>query len=104
MITARFALCGGSPAAVEVTGHAGFGPNGADIVCASVTSAVQLTANAVTEILRAPASVEVGENRIRIALHGCSGPACDFLRALRLHLELLGDDYPDHITVTVTEE
>ncbi len=102
MITARFTFTGGYPAAVEVSGHAGFGPEGTDIVCASVTSAVQLTANAITEVLHAPASVEEGDNRISITLHSNHGQ--DYLRALRLHLELLCESYPRYITVTVMEE
>ncbi len=104
MIKAAFRLSGGCPKAVEITGHAGYAPEGKDIVCAGVTSAVQLTANAVTEILHAPAAIEEGGGRISIELRGQHGPACDFLRALRLHLELLSKDHPRHITVTVMEE
>lgn len=88
----------------EISGHAGFAGYGEDIVCASVTSAVQMAANGITEVLRAPARVEVGENRITIALEQNSGQeAARFLEALHLHLELLSQQYENTIHLTDRE-
>ena len=86
---------------VRVSGHAGFAPEGSDIVCAGVTSVVMLTANAITEILGESGRVTQGEDEIVIALPASPTDASiAFLRALHLHLTLLQGQYPKHITVT----
>ncbi|MGI6404210.1 MAG: ribosomal-processing cysteine protease Prp [Oscillospiraceae bacterium] len=101
MIQAIFTRTAQGLGAFEVTGHAGFAPAGEDIVCASVTSAVQLTANGITEILGVPATVTVEENRICLALPAFPQEgAREFLQALYLHLTLLEQEYPQHITVS----
>ena len=41
MIAARFRSCGGVLCGLQISGHADFGDAGYDIVCASVSSAVQ---------------------------------------------------------------
>ncbi|WMJ23063.1 ribosomal-processing cysteine protease Prp [Paludicola sp. MB14-C6] len=104
MIHAEFYLKDEVLIGFSVKGHAGYADFGLDIVCASVTSAVELTANAITEILKVPATVGVFENEIRLSLPDCdNSSAVDFLKALRLHLELLSQDYKDHIRLTDLE-
>lgn len=104
MINAEFYLKDEVLVGFSVKGHAGYADFGLDIVCASVTSAVELTANAITEILKVSATVEVFENEIRLSLPDCNNSnAIDFLKALRLHLELLSQDYNDHIRLTDLE-
>lgn len=89
---------------VRISGHAGFAAYGSDIVCASVTSAVQMTANGITEVLHAPAQVEVEDNLIAILLGPDSGQcAWDFLAALHLHLEILSQQYTNNIKLTILE-
>ena len=88
-------------ARVWVSGHADFAPGGKDIVCSGVSSAVMLTANGITEILGEAAEIQVLENEIGINLPAQPSPAAAaFLRALHLHLTLLQQQYPKHITVT----
>lgn len=101
MIRAIFRETREGPFAVEISGHAGFADYGQDIVCASVTSALQLAANGITEVLRAPARVDAAENRITVELDGPEGRC--FLEALRLHLEILAEQFENHLTVTVLE-
>ena len=50
MITAEFFLRGERFLGVSVRGHAGYAAYGHDVVCASVTSAVELVANGITEM------------------------------------------------------
>lgn len=98
MITAEFFLKNDKLTGFSVKGHAGYDDFGLDIVCASVTSAVELTANAITEILKVPAMVGVFENEVRLSLPNCENEnAIAFLQALRLHLELLSQDYKENI-------
>ena len=53
MVTAKFTQKDGKLVAFDVSGHAGFANAGEDIVCAGVSSALQLTANGITEVVRA---------------------------------------------------
>lgn len=104
MINASFHKKDGSFVGFTVKGHADYDNYGQDIVCASVTSAVQLTANAITEILKVQASVEVHENEIRLSLPGEYDPGCAaFIDALYLHLVVFSQDYEGTIQVTITE-
>jgi uncharacterized protein YsxB (DUF464 family) len=92
-------LCG-----ITLSGHAGFAAEGKDIVCASVSSAVQLTANTLTEIFHINADISVCENSISIKLSDSSPiEGVKILEGLRLHSELLKDDYPEFIQITHTE-
>lgn len=103
MITAVFRR-GGLWRGVEVSGHAGWAAAGRDVVCASVSSAVQLTSNGITEILKVPAKVLVDENTVCCELPaGAKKEASDFIDALYLHFNLLAQDYPDYIKITVLE-
>lgn len=100
MITAEFYLDNEKFVGFSVRGHAGFAEYGNDIVCASVTSAVELTANGITEIAKVPASVGSFENEIKLTLpQGDFPEAVSFLKALRLHLELLAQDYDEYLRV-----
>lgn len=104
MINAEFYLKNDVFIGFSVKGHAGYKDFGFDICCASVTSAVQLTANAITEILKVSASVGAFENEIKLTLLdiNCKS-AIAFIQALRLQLELLANDYEGHIRVSDTE-
>lgn len=99
MIRASFTTQGGLFCGFRVMGHAGFGQYGQDIVCAAVTSAVQLTANAVTDTLMRKATVNVLDNEINLALDKPDVVADQFIRALKDHLGFLAEDYPGTIEI-----
>ena len=104
MIQANFTKTEGKLTAFSLKGHAGYDEFGKDIVCASVTSAVQLTANAITEVLKVRADVQVLDNQIRMKLPtNCPQEAFHFMDALLLHLEILAEDYEGTIKVKVSE-
>lgn len=88
----------------SLSGHAGYDDYGHDIVCASVSSAVQMTVNGVTEVLKLNANVNVEENLIEMKLSEQNAQkAQPFLQALLLHLNLLSEDYEGTIQVNLTE-
>lgn len=103
MIIAEFT--GNNPkTGFSVKGHAGYAKSGKDIVCAAVTSAVQLTANGITEILKTDAEVIVNEDEIKLSLPQNSPKAAyDFVEALYLHLSILSGNYRKNVKVIVTE-
>lgn len=82
------ALCGFS-----VSGHAGFGFEGNDIVCSAVSSAVMLVCNAVTEYFGASADVGVEENRITLRLKEDNDSARRLIEAFCGHMEIIAEEY-----------
>lgn len=104
MIRVEFTKSGELLTSFSVSGHAGYDDYGHDIVCASVTSAVQLTANGITEVLGLSAKVDVEENLIRVTLpRQQREKGQPFLQALLLHLRLLAQDYEGTIQVNLSE-
>ena len=100
MITVSFLKSGSAYLGFSVSGHAGYAPYGEDIVCAGVSSAVQLTVNAITEILQIPAKVTAENDTVslHIADRTSADAAQPFLKALLFHLQLLAEDYQGMIT------
>lgn len=104
MIQADFFKTGELLSGFSLSGHAEYDDYGHDIVCASVTSAVQMTANALTEVLKLNADVSVGENVIQVKLSKQDAQkGQSFLQALLLHLNILAEDYEGTIKVNLSE-
>lgn len=104
MIKALFTKDANGFVEFSIKGHAMFDDFGKDIVCASVTSAVQLTANAITEVIGIKAKVSVLENEIRLTLpENPPKEAFDFMKALFIHLGIIGEDYEGTIELKVLE-
>lgn len=88
----------------SVKGHAYFAPHGEDIVCAAVTSAVQMTANTITDVVGQSASVSVSENEIIITEFVPSRTINIIIEGLKLHLKTIKEDYPETIKINTMEE
>ena len=106
MTTVTFHSEGSRVTGFEVQGHSGYAPEGEDIVCAAVTSAVRLVECAVNDVLGLEAPVKVREKDASISLKLPSGlgqtneSICQtLLVALMVHLVQLAEEYPDNITV-----
>ena len=90
----------------DVQGHSGWGDEGADIVCAAVTSAIRLVEATVNDVLGLAASVKVREQDASISLHlpGGLSPTAEstcqsLLAGLMVYFSALHDEYPDNIEV-----
>lgn len=103
MIKAQFLATKGKLKGFAIKGHAGYALFGEDIVCASVSSSVMMTANTVTEIFKVKADISVDDNEIRCGLLEDSEDASKVIEGLKLHLQLLSEDYPDTIKVNISE-
>lgn len=99
-----FTASDGGLTGYQIKGHGG-GVAGADIVCASVSSAAYMTANTITEVLHVNASAAVdedGEMFVRIPKRDIA--ACrDILAGFKLHMLALEEQYPQNIQVNYTE-
>ena len=90
----------------EVSGHSGYAEEGADIVCAAVTSNVRLIECALNDVLGLEASVKVREKDASITLKlpaklgQTNESTCQaLLTALMVHFVQLAEEYPDYISV-----
>ncbi|QNO17076.1 ribosomal-processing cysteine protease Prp [Caproicibacterium amylolyticum] len=88
---------------IEFSGHAG-GEKGTDIVCAAVSSAVYLTANAVTDVLFVKADITAEDGYLRLQIPVADEPKCrPFFRALEVHIQNLREEYPKSINMSNKE-
>ena len=106
MTTVTFHSEGSRLVGFEVKGHSGYAPEGEDIVCAAVTSAVRLTECAINDVLGLGAAVKVKERDASITLKLPGGlsqtneETCQTLMtALMVYLAELHEEYPDNIIV-----
>ena len=111
MITAVFYKKGREFSGFRVSGHAGYDEYGLDIACASVSSAVELSANLITEIFHISADVKVSEDAdnavtLKIA-ETCEEDqkqnASKVIEGLKLHLELLSEEFEKTIKTEISE-
>lgn len=91
---------GGGQCRIAMTGHAGHGPPGADIVCAGVSSLVQalhgyLKNNQDVQVYEADRTA--GFASYRFEDNGQSGPAYDLVRIGLLQIQ---KSYPGCLTIT----
>ncbi len=104
MIWAVFYRKGRQLCGFSVSGHAGYADAGEDVICAYVTSAVEMTANGITEIAKVSADVKVEDNQVSVSLpeHSAESAYC-LIESLRLHLSELSQQYPKFIQLKYTE-
>lgn len=87
-----------------IQGHSGYGESGTDILCAAVSSAAYLTANTITDVLRAEAEADVSDAEMFLRISEKSASSCrTLLEGLKLHLLGLEEQYPDNMKVSYTE-
>ncbi len=77
----------------SVSGHAGYGEEGNDIVCASISSAVMLVCNTITEHFKADAEVEVLENEINLKLRDNDTASKQLLASFHQHMEIIAEEH-----------
>lgn len=101
MITVTFSEKG-----FEVSGHSGYAEEGSDIVCAAVSSATELTVNAITEVLKIKAKVEVDPSDALIKLTLPESISIDELQLVdiildsyKLQMSLIAEEYSDYVLI-----
>ena len=105
MIKTKFFHSNGVPTGFSISGHAGYGISGEDIVCASVSSAAYMVANTITEIMGVTADITVDESgamALNVSLEDANRTK-DILLGFQLHISELSKQYPKNVTITTTE-
>ena len=92
-------------AGFRVQGHSGYAQSGEDIVCAAVSSAVELTANGITEIAKTKADIFADEASAEIVLtvKKQNEKTELLLKSFKLHMELLSEQYQEYLKVFFSE-
>ncbi len=87
-----------------VEGHAGYAESGADIVCASVTTAAFTAVNGITDVAGIKASAEVREGYLAFLLPrelspGMREKADLLLESMVLSFENLAEQYGEYVAI-----
>ncbi len=110
-LQASFTQKNGMLISCTVKGHAGYtedDPSG-QILCAAVSSAVQLTCNPLTECFGAAVTItaqppETAENTLGFRLDAPDPVQSELLHGLLIHLQALSEDFEGLMTVKVKKE
>ena len=106
MTTVTFDSEGSRLTGFTVEGHSGLAPEGEDILCAAITSAVRLVECAVNDVLglKAPVKVRQKDASISLKLPGGLGQTNEatcqtLLTGMMVYFTQLQEEYPDHLMV-----
>lgn len=102
MIHADFYKKNGNFAGFSIKGHSGYAESGRDIVCAAVSSAVQLVIN-ILDNLKLADDVDTEANCIRCSVFSNNTNSAVILETFREHLESIEDEFPKTIKITISE-
>lgn len=112
MTIATFYFCEQGLAGFSVLGHSGFAPEGEDILCAAISSAVRLVECTITDVLDLEPTVSVEEGFVSLLLPSDmdsmeeeSFVTCqNLLVGLTMHFVTLAGEYPEHLKVQECQE
>ncbi|WP_308857386.1 ribosomal-processing cysteine protease Prp [uncultured Oscillibacter sp.] len=106
MTTVTFRMEGDRITGFDSKGHSGYSEEGADIVCAAITSAIRLVEATINDVLGLAASVKVREEDASISLRlpGGLSPTAEstcqtLMTGLMVYFAQLHDEYPENIEV-----
>ena len=106
MTTITFRMEGDRITGFDSQGHSGYAEEGADIVCAAITSAIRLVEATINDVLGLAASVKVREEDASISLRlpGGLSPTAEstcqtLMTGLMVYFAQLHDEYPENIEV-----
>lgn len=106
MTTVAFHMEGSRIVSVDVRGHSGFAEEGADLICNTVVSALQVLECTVNDVLGLAAAVKIEPEVPHISLHLPGGLSeldeytCqNLLTGMMVYLTGLRQQYPEYLTV-----
>lgn len=84
---------------ITVTGHAGHGPPGQDIVCAAVSTLVQTLAGALEQLTPDTADCTLEPGNTEIQLHSPSAKARLLMNAFCIGAKAIAEEYPNYVKI-----
>ncbi len=103
MIQIEFFQTAGSLTGFRATGHAPGKRSGHNVLCAFVSSACEMAANTLTEVLGIDATVKSADGFLEVNTGTPLDAAQPTLQGLKLHLETLAADYANSIKIIFLE-
>ena len=110
-LKAVFEQTDGALTACSVSGHASYTEDdpGGQILCAAVSSAMQLTCNTLTECFHADCEIKEQasagvQNQLSLRLKTPDSVQSEILRGLLIHFQALSEDFDGMMTVTVRQK
>lgn len=102
MVHAEFFKRAGNFSGFRISGHADYADSGQDIVCAAVSSAVQLTVNLLNEFDCDPIA-NASDNVVDCKTTASANTSSAILKQLKLHFESVAEEFPETIKITISE-
>ncbi len=101
MTTVRFLEASGKLYGFEAFGHAGYAPEGEDIVCAAVSALTQTTLLGLGEVLKIPVEWSADEDAgaLRAFVKESNEGTELLLRTLEKGLQNISEQYPDLVGI-----
>ena len=101
MTKAEFIYNGDFIIGFQISGHSGGGVYGQDIVCAAISSAAIMTANTITDVIKAQADVTCDEQTgaLGIMIHADVGKCQQVLEGFEQHMNELEKQYSKNLQV-----
>ena len=89
----------------RIAGHSDYSELGSDIVCAAVSSAMYMTVNTITDVIKVqPLALRVDEGEAFFRIETRDEAICrTMLAGFKLHLQGLEEQYPQNISVSYLE-
>lgn len=104
MTIAEFFKKNGELTGFKVKGHSGYSEQGSDVVCASVSSAVMLTANLITEVFGFKAEVSAVGDTVSLKTDIPRNEVLQGLyKGLVMQLEQIAEEFNENLKVKFTE-
>lgn len=99
MITITFKIKDGMCSGFDAVGHAGYGPEGYDIVCAAVSALTQGTISAIKELSSSESEMSCQSGNLRLRVRSPDKAAMILLAGLETALQDLQAEYGAYLTV-----
>jgi uncharacterized protein YsxB (DUF464 family) len=104
MTIAEFYRKNGEITGFKVKGHSGYAEQWNDIVCASVSSAVMLTANLITEIFGYKADVSAVDDTVTLKTNvPCDTVLRGLYNGLVMQLQEIASEFQENLKIQFTE-
>lgn len=100
-----FVLSSGEIMGFKISGHAGLAESGMDVLCAAVSSAAYMTANTISDVIKADADILVDDSGLMsLKISPKDYLTCkDVLLGFKIHMLALEEQYPENMIVNYVE-
>lgn len=87
------------PRTISVTGHAGHGPPGQDIVCAGVTAQTQALIKSIEDLSDDKIEYEISPGKADIIYEDLSEKAKTLVDSFFIGICMIADEFPDNVRI-----